>query len=148
MNGIFHDTLPLKQLSWLFERLYSNMRVLEVRTCNYLSLSHSLSLQLSFVTPVTPVSTGNKTEAEAENENCWDTVECETQVCVCAWNVNEQGLRYEKQAVSHACKCARPILLGSGPFSHSAAHICGHVGANVSVARSISLTPVWAAPPV
>lgn len=48
-----------------------------------------------------------------------------------------RGVRNE--AVSHDCKCARPLLLGSGPFSRSASHICRRVGADVSAARSISL---------
>ena len=128
--ALFYDTLPLRQLSWLSERLYSNIRFLEVKTSNSLSRSLSLPLilclQLAFVTPVTPVSTGNHIEAEAENGNHWDS----GQVCVCVcesgmWTSGAGGVRNE--AVSHDCKCACSLLLGSGSFPHSAPHICGHV---------------------
>lgn len=100
------------------ERLCSNMRFLEVRTCNSLSLSLSLqpaAILCNTSDPQFPL--GIRLRLKGENENGQDTVECETQVCVCVagmWMSEAHGVRNE--AVSHSdCRCARPLRLCWGP---------------------------------
>lgn len=67
-------------------------------------------------------------------------MECETQVCVCGWNVNERGSRCEKRGcVTQRLQMRPSITAVLGPVPPPTPHICRRVGTDASSARSISL---------